>query len=73
MVKALGPGVVGVPLMTPLPGVSVSPAGREPPVTLQVVVPVPPVAVRVVESATPCTALGSGLVLVIDRASYNFV
>ncbi len=46
-VKVRVPGVVGVPVMVP-PGLSVSPAGSDPPVIAQVQGEMPPVACRVV-------------------------
>jgi hypothetical protein len=45
-VKVLVPTVVGVPVIPPA-GDSVSPAGSAPTVTLQVLPPLPPLAVRV--------------------------
>lgn len=38
------PAVVGVPLITPLAGFSVKPAGKVPELAVQVLLPVPPVA-----------------------------
>lgn len=58
-VKLKLPPAVGEPVSVPL-GASVRPAGKLPPVRLNVAVPTPPLVAMVVEYVCPCTASGSG-------------
>src|SRR5258708_37633279 len=52
-------GLVGVPLMMPVAGSKVRPAGNVPAVTCQLVVGTPSVETRVCEYAVPTTPFGS--------------
>src|SRR6266550_7217761 len=65
-VKDAVPGAVGVPLTTPLEE-SKRPAGNDPAATVQVFVPEPPEADRVVEYVAPTVAMGR-LEVVIESA-----
>ncbi len=56
-VKAFVAAVLGVPESTPVAGLSVSPAGSAPAVTLNVYVPLPPVADTVCAYGTPIVPL----------------
>ena len=61
--------VVGVPPRTPVEEFRVRPAGSDPPDTVQVLVPVPPVAANVWLYAVPTVPAGNGLAVVIERAT----
>ena len=52
-VKATGPSTVGVPLITPVAGARVRPAGSDPAVTAKVLVPPPPVVVSACVNGWP--------------------
>jgi hypothetical protein len=65
---AVPAGPVGVPVIAPEDAFKLRPAGSEPPVMLQVYVPVPPLAARACEYAVPISPLGSGLVVVMVSA-----
>ena len=58
------PTVVGVPAITPVPAVRLSPAGSEPVLTLQVYGVVPPLACSVVEYTLPAVPPGSDVVVI---------
>jgi len=60
---------VGVPEITPVAPVRLSPGGREPADTDQVRGAVPPVDARVVEYAAPTVVLGSELVVIKGAAA----
>jgi hypothetical protein len=66
-VKLAGPAVVGVPLIVP-DALSVSPAGSDPDVTLQVFPPEPPVAPRVCEYEAPTVPGVSDVVTTVSVA-----
>ena len=66
-VKLDVPAAVGVPAITPVPAFSVSPAGSVPLASDHVYGGIPPLAVSVVEYATPCVPPGRAVV-VIDTA-----
>ena len=61
-------GSVGVPLMSPLDAFNVNPPGSVPAVSCQVKAPVPPVAARVCEYATPAWPFGREVVVMVSGA-----
>jgi hypothetical protein len=61
-------GTVGIPLISPLDALRVKPLGSVPAVNCQLRVPVPPVAVRVFEYATPAWPFGRDVVVIVRGA-----
>jgi hypothetical protein len=59
-------GVVGVPLISPVAAFRLSPSGKVPAVTCQLVVGTPPVDASVCEYAVPITPLGSDVVVIVS-------
>src|SRR5262245_26276528 len=56
------PSVVGLPVIAPVAGFSVSPAGRPPPITAQAYGPLPPIAARLPLYGLSTAAVGSVVV-----------
>ena len=67
-VKLKVPGVVGMPVMAPVVTFKNRPEGRMPVETLQVSVPLPPVAARGCEYAVPTMPPGREVVVMETRA-----
>jgi len=65
-VNAVFPAIAGVPLTTPVVAFKVRPAGKLPPLTLQVTAPVPPELRNVVEYVAPSNALGREVLLIFS-------
>src|ERR1035441_483731 len=61
-------GVVGVPPISPVEALSAKPAGKVPAVSCHVKAPVPPVAARLWEYATPTWPLGRDVVVIVNVA-----
>jgi hypothetical protein len=61
-------GVVGVPPISPVEAFSAKPAGNVPAVSCHVKAPVPPVAARLWEYATPTWPLGRDVVVIVNVA-----
>jgi hypothetical protein len=68
-VKLNGPADVGMPLISPVPGVRPMPAGRFPPDTDHVNGPVPPLREMTVENVVPTVPPVSVVVLIVSRGA----